>query len=298
MRSELDNNGTLVLGRSRIVDFVTLTKPELTFLSVITALGGYYLGAGEHFHLPTLAHVLLGTLLLGGGVGALNQFIERDFDALMRRTENRPLPSGRMTPGEALLFGVALSLGGLLDLFLFANYLTGLLAFLTFVTYLFAYTPLKRVTWLSTIVGGVPGALPPLIGFAAARNEITLEGWTLFGILFCWQMPHFFSLAWMYRRDYQRAGYPMLPVLDSDGTRTARHIVGWCVSVIPVSLLLVESAGLGMIYAGGALLAGGVYLIYAIALVRTRSNQAARKVFVFSLLYLPILLGFMLVDRI
>jgi protoheme IX farnesyltransferase len=283
--------------RSRLADYVTLTKPELTFLSVITALGGYFLGADGTLSLATLLHVLVGTMLLGGGVGALNQFIEREHDAKMRRTENRPLPAGRLAPSEALLFGTALSVAGLIELALFTNLLTGFLAFLTLATYLFLYTPLKRITWTSTIVGGIPGALPPMMGWTAARNEITVEAWILFGILFCWQMPHFFSLAWMYRRDYERAGYPMLTVIDAEGKRTSVQILIYCVGLIPLSLLLTLSGVLGWVYGAGALITGGAYLYYGIELQRTRANSSARRMFFVSLLYLPALLAFMLVDK-
>jgi protoheme IX farnesyltransferase len=283
--------------RSRLADYVTLTKPELTFLSVITALGGYFLGADGSLSLATLLHVLVGTMLLGGGVGALNQFIEREHDAKMRRTENRPLPAGRLAPSEALLFGTALSVAGLIELALFTNLLTGFLAFLTLATYLFLYTPLKRITWTSTIVGGIPGALPPMMGWTAARNEITVEAWILFGILFCWQMPHFFSLAWMYRRDYERAGYPMLTVIDAEGKRTSVQILIYCVGLIPLSLLLTLSGVLGWVYGAGALITGGAYLYYGIELQRTRANSSARRMFFVSLLYLPALLAFMLVDK-
>jgi protoheme IX farnesyltransferase len=283
--------------RSRLADYVTLTKPELTFLSVITALGGYFLGADGSLSLATLLHVLVGTMLLGGGVGALNQFIEREHDAKMRRTENRPLPAGRLAPSEALLFGTALSVAGLIELALFTNLLTGFLAFLTLATYLFLYTPLKRITWTSTIVGGIPGALPPMMGWTAARNEITVEAWILFGILFCWQMPHFFSLAWMYRRDYERAGYPMLTVIDAEGKRTSVQILIYCVGLIPLSLLLTLSGVLGWVYGAGALITGGAYLYYGIELQRTRANRSARRMFFVSLLYLPALLAFMFVDK-
>lgn len=304
MRSEIETNGTLAfesaaqaISRSKLGDYATLMKPELTLLSVLTALGGFYLGASENFSLAKFIHVFFGTLLVGGGVGALNQFIEREHDALMRRTENRPLPAGRILPVEALVFGTLLSVIGIIELTLFANALTGALAVVTLTTYLFLYTPLKRLTWFSTIVGGIPGALPPMMGYAAARGEITGEAWVLFGILFFWQMPHFFSLAWMYRRDYERAGYPMLTVLDKEGRRTTLHILFYCIGLIPISLLLVEYAALGWLYIAGAVLTGGAFLYFAIELLREKSNSAARKLFFASLLYLPVLLAFMVMDK-
>lgn len=297
MRSEVETNGALILRRSRFADYVTLTKPELTFLSVVTALGGYFLGAGEALSLAAMLHVLFGTALLGGGLGALNQFIEREHDAKMRRTENRPLPAARLVPGEALIFGVALSVAGLIELAMCINWLTGFLALLTLITYLFVYTPLKRITWMSTIIGGIPGGLPPMMGWTAARNEITTEAWILFGILFFWQMPHFFSLAWMYRRDYERAAYPMLTVLDPNGKRTSIQILLYCAGLIPVSLLLPWYGALGWMYSMGALVIGGVYLYSGVRLHLTGSNIAARRVFFVSLLYLPALLVCMVIDK-
>ncbi|MER3523146.1 MAG: protoheme IX farnesyltransferase [Ignavibacteria bacterium] len=297
MRSHMQTDGTIVVQQSRFADYITLTKPELTLLSVLTALGGYFLGADGNMSLSTIVHTLVGTMLVGGGAGALNQYIERDYDALMRRTEHRPLPAGRLVPSEVLLFGTLLSLVGVVELFAFVNLLTGLLALATLVSYLFLYTPLKRVTPFSTVIGGVPGALPPMIGWAAARNAIGIEAWILFGILFCWQMPHFFSLAWMYRRDYERAGYPMLTVLDQDGNRTSLHILLYCNGLIPISLMLSTSAGLGLVYAIGAVIVGGTYLYYGILLRKSKSNADARKLFFVSLLYLPALLVLMVLDK-
>lgn len=298
MRTELESNGTIAIERSRIADYITLTKPELTFLSVVTALGGFYLGVIGSIPVDLLIHTLIGTALVGGGAGALNQYIERHHDALMRRTENRPLPAGRLSPTEVLLFGTLASLLGVVELGLFVNLLSGFLAVMTLGTYLFLYTPLKRLTWFSTIVGGIPGALPPMIGWTAARNEITVEAWILFGILFFWQMPHFFSLAWMYRKDYERAGYPMLTVLDRQGTRTARQVLYYCVGLIPISLLLVPFTDLGWIYLLGAAASGAVFLYFGWRLHFLKSNTAARQMFFASLIYLPLLLAFMVLDKI
>ena len=309
MRPELDagrslrvESGSAALSvqtqsRSKVADYVTLMKPELTLLSVITALGGFYLGSSESLSLTKFVHVFFGTLLVGGGLGALNQYVERDYDALMRRTENRPLPSGRILPAEALLFGALLSFIGILELTLFTNVLTGVLAVTTFATYLFLYTPLKRLTWVSTMIGGIPGALPPMMGFTAASGEITFVAWVLFGILFFWQMPHFFALAWMYRKDYERAGYPMLSVLDKEGTRTALYILFYCIGLVPVSLLLGKDTGLSWLYVVGALVSGGMFIYFAVRLFRERSNSAARKLFFASLVYLPALLAFMVIDK-
>ncbi len=298
MRTELESVGTIAIERSKLADYITLTKPELTFLSVLTALGGFYLGSEGTLSVSGLLHTLLGTALVGGGAGALNQFIERDYDRMMRRTENRPLPSGRLLPVEALLFGTILSLAGVIELTLFTNVLTGFLAVATLVTYLFLYTPLKRISWISTSVGGIPGALPPLIGWTAARNDLTGEGWILFAILFFWQMPHFFSLAWMYRKDYERAGYPMLAVLDQEGRRTATQIIFYAGGLIPVSMLLTILGGSGWIYFAGAAIAGLAFLYCGVELFRTRSNASARRMFFASLIYLPVLLALMVIDKI
>lgn len=297
MRSRIEHDGTLALAPSRLMDYLTLTKPELTFLSVVTALGGFYLGVQGAIPLATMLHTLFGTFLVGGGAGALNQYIERHYDALMRRTENRPLPAGRLAPSEAVLFGSLLSITGVVELCVFANILSGFLALTTLLTYLFLYTPLKRITWTSTLVGGIPGALPPMIGWTAARNEITIEAWILFGILFFWQMPHFFSLAWMYRKDYERAGYPMLTVLDSDGKQTGLQILFFCLGLIPVSLLLTLYGGLGWTYFAGALVTGSLFLYFGIHLLLTKSNASAKRMFFASLLYLPALLAFIVLDK-
>jgi protoheme IX farnesyltransferase len=297
MRSNIETDGTITIERSRFADYVSLTKPELTFLSVVTALGGFYLGVNDAIPIAAMLHTMFGTMLVGGGAGALNQYIEREYDALMRRTENRPLPAGRLTPGEVLLFGSLMSIAGILELTISTNVLSGFLAIVTLVTYLFLYTPLKRITWFSTIVGGIPGALPPMIGWSAARGQLSIEAWILFGILFFWQMPHFFSLAWMYRKDYERAGYPMLTVMDSEGKRTSMQILFYCLGLVPVSLMLTLNGSLGWTYFFGALTIGCAFAYYGVHLMITKSNADARKMFFASLLYLPALLAFMIIDK-
>ncbi len=298
MRTDIGSKGELAIERSRVADYVALTKPELTFLSVLTALAGYYLGSGGSLSGMGMLHTLLGTAMVGGGAGAINQYMERHLDALMKRTEQRPLPAGRVSAGEALVFGTALTLAGILELVLLVNPLTGFLAALTSVTYLFLYTPLKRITPFSTLVGGIPGALPPVMGWTAARNEINAEAWVLFGILFLWQMPHFLSLAWMYRKDYARAGYRLLTVLDTKGTRTVFYIIASTTALVPVSGLLSATGSTGTIYAAGALLAGIALLVPAVRLASARSSSAARVLFFASLLYLPALMLALVLDRI
>jgi protoheme IX farnesyltransferase len=293
--------------RSRVLDYIELMKPELTGLSTLTTVCGYYLASTGGFDVARFFHVSVGTLLVGGGAGALNQFVERDFDALMKRTERRPLPSGRILPIEALLFGIGLTVVGILQLTIFANALTGFLAALTFATYLFFYTPMKRITPLSTVIGGIPGAIPPMMGWTAVRGEITVEAWILFAILFCWQMPHFYSLAWMYRKDYARAGYRVLTVSDTQGTKTSRQILFYCLALIPVSLAPAYVGLTGTVSSVGAVLLGAGFLTCSLLLAHhtrhdtsealVRVNATSRQMFFASLLYLPALMLLMSLDK-
>lgn len=288
---------TLVVERSRLLDYLALTKPELTFLSVVTALTGYYLGTEGSIHASLLLHTLFGTALVGGGAGALNQYAERHYDALMKRTESRPVPSGRIRAHEALLFGMILSIVGIAELTLYANALTGFLASVTLISYLFLYTPLKRITTLSTIVGAFPGALPPVMGWTAARNEIGAEAIVLFALLFVWQIPHFLSLAWMYRKDYARAGYRLLTVVEPEGTMASRQILAYTALLIPLTVLPWSMGMFGTIYLVLALLLSLAFLAVGVILARERSNVAARHVFAGSLIYLPVLMAIMVIDR-
>jgi protoheme IX farnesyltransferase len=297
MRHDLTSQGTLAVARWRAADYVVLAKPELTLLSVLTSLGGAYLAAQGFVPYVAMVHTLIGTTLVGAGAGALNQYIERDADALMRRTENRPLPTGRIQAREALLFGISASILGVLQLALLTHPLAGALAAATLVTYLFLYTPLKRVTPFATIVGGLPGALPPLIGWAAVTGELPIGAWSLFFILFFWQMPHFLSLAWMYRKDYARAGYRTLTVIDPTGQAAARQILIYTLALIPAALALTLLKVLGPLYSLGALILSVGFLLQAIRLYRDRSNANARKLFYGSLVYLSILIGLMILDR-
>ena len=292
--------------RPRILDYVELMKPELTGLSVLTALCGFYLAA-DTFDIALFLLVGLGTLLLGGGAGALNQYAERSYDALMKRTERRPLPSGRLNPGPVQMFGIGITVAGLIVLFIFVNVLTGLLGLVTFGIYLFVYTPLKRKTWLSTIVGAIPGALPPVMGWTGGGGSIDGSAAVLFGILFVWQMPHFFSLAWIYRKDYSRAEYRMLTVFDEKGTRTSGQTLAYNFILLPVSVGMTLTGVTGGMYAVGAVLLGVIFLTYAVLFRKhtlnpspepSRINQAARLVFFASLLYLPALFFLMTVDKV
>jgi len=299
---------TVLRTRSRSLDYIELMKPELTLLSVLTTLCGFYLATTGSFNVWLFLHTAIGTALVGGGAGALNQYIERDLDVLMRRTERRPLPAGRLMPSEALLFGSVISLLGILELVVFTNLLTGFLAVLTSTTYLFLYTPLKRITPLATVVGGIPGAIPPMMGWTAVRNSISLEAWILFAILFCWQMPHFFSLAWMYRKDYARAGFKLLTVVDEDGKRTSRQIMIYCIALIPATLVTTLLGFTGVLYFVSAGVLGFSFLLIAILFARysgkqhtgnmSMANVYSRRIFFASLLYLPALLILMFIDKV
>jgi heme o synthase len=297
MKQEIIHTGALAVRRSAVLDYLVLTKPELTLLSVVTALGGAYLAAGSSLPYSILVHTFLGTLFVGGGAGALNQYLERDFDAQMRRTENRPLPSGRLQQRHALLFGVLLSAAGVLQLLLFTHALAAFLAVLTLSTYLFLYTPLKRVTPFATVIGGIPGSIPPLIGWAAVSGDLSMGAWSLFFILFFWQMPHFLSLGWMYRKDYARANYRLLTVVDPTGEASSRQILIYCVALIPAAFMPTMVGVLGLIYFAGSIMLSLAFLWLAIRLYGDRSNANAKRLFFGSLIYLSCLLSLMIVDR-
>jgi protoheme IX farnesyltransferase len=275
-----------------------LFKARLTFLVLLTTLVGFYVGFSGRMDLLLLLHTMFGTALVASGAAALNQWWEREHDARMPRTEDRPLPSGRMQPETVLLLGGACGGLGLIYLALAVNLLTSLLGAITLASYIFVYTPLKRVTTLNTIVGAIPGALPPLMGWAAARGNISLGGWSLFAILFFWQLPHFLAIAWIYREQYARAGFVMLPVVDPDGERTGRQAVSHTLGLLPVSLgpFLFHLAG--PIYLGGALALGVVFLWFAVQFSRRLTQRSARQLFFVSIMYLPVLLGLMVFDKI
>jgi protoheme IX farnesyltransferase len=269
--------------------YLALTKPRITWLILMSAGIGYYFGHRGALDFWLLAHALLGTALLASGTATLNQWYERDADARMRRTEHRPIPAGAVTPGRALVFGLALILLGLLELGAGVNGLTAAVGLATVASYLLLYTPLKQRTWWSTTVGAFPGAMPPLIGFAAARGALTLEAWVLFAIVFLWQFPHFYAIAWMYRDDYARAGIRMLPVVEPDGASTARQIVAFAALLIPASLLPGFLNMAGHWYLAAALALGAFFLRAAAAVARDRSLVNARGVLRASVVYLPLL---------
>jgi protoheme IX farnesyltransferase len=283
--------------RSRTADFVALTKPRLNVLVILTTVAAYYLGAGPDLGVAALIYTIIGTALVAGGASALNQVWERRTDTLMRRTRMRPLPDLRLRPAEATWFGLALSAAGLVQLWLGANALTAFTALLTLVSYVLFYTPLKLRTSLSTIVGAVPGALPAVIGWAAATNTLSIEAWVLFAIVFMWQMPHFLAIAWMYRDDYAQAGIPLLPVIEPDGRSTGRQAVLYAVALVPVTLLptLVDLAGAR--YLAAAIVLGAIVVWLSVEFAATRTIVAARRLFFATILYLPLLWLALLADH-
>jgi protoheme IX farnesyltransferase len=284
--------------KSLLALFLELAKARLTLLVLLTTLAGFYLGARGPLDWALLIHTLLGTGLLACGAAALNQWWEREHDARMARTADRPLPSGRLQPETALAFGGVCSVAGMAYLAFLVNPLTSLLGAATLVSYVFLYTPLKRVTWLNTTVGAVPGALPPLMGWAAARDNVAPEGWALFAILFFWQIPHFLAIAWMYRDEYAQAGFVMLPAVDPEGFRTGRQAVSHTLGLLTVSLLPFLFRLTGPVYAAGALVLGAGFVIAAWQFSARLTRARARRLFFASILYLPLLLGLMVFDKV
>ncbi|MDB6123860.1 MAG: Protoheme farnesyltransferase [Pedosphaera sp.] len=287
-----------VVEKTRFAVISDLFKARLTFLVLLTTLVGFYVGFRGPLNLLLLLHTMLGTALVASGAAALNQLLEREHDAKMRRTEDRPLPSGRLQPRTVLILGVACGGVGLIYLASAVNLLTSLLGAITLVSYLFVYTPLKRITTLNTVIGAIPGALPPLMGWAAAQGEITPGGWSLFAILFFWQLPHFFAIAWIYREQYAQAGFMMLPVVDPNGERTGRQAVSHTLGLLPISLCPYLFKLAGPVYLFGALALGLAYLWFAIQFSRHLTVPRARQLFFVSILYLPLLLGLMVFDKI
>jgi len=277
--------------------YLALTKPRITWLILMSTGIGYFFGHRGPLDLWLLLHTLLGTALLASGTATLNQWYERGADALMHRTESRPIPSGLVTPLKAFLFGLALIVLGEVELALGVNALTAWIGFATVASYLVLYTPMKQRTWLSTTVGAFPGAMPPLIGFAAARGALTLDAWVLFAIIFLWQFPHFYAIAWMYKEDYARAGIRMLPVVEPDGVSTSRHILAFALILLPVSLLPGFLNMTGHWYLAAALVLGAFFLRSAVRVARDRTLPNARLVLKASVIYLPLLYVALVLDR-
>jgi heme o synthase len=280
--------------RVRIGDLIELTKPRITFLVLITTLVGFYMGSRDGLNFLLLFHTILGTGLIASGASALNQYLERDLDARMNRTRNRPLPDGRLIPNEALIFSGLISAAGVVYLMVFVNLLTGLIGAATLGSYVLVYTPLKTRTTLCTLIGAFPGAAPPVMGWTAARGEVDAVALSLFAILFLWQMPHFFAIAWIFTEDYARAGFS----IHGSGVKTGRQIIMYCCALIPISVLPTFFGLTGMTYLLGAILFGFIYLGYGFAVALFRSNTHAHRLLRVSVLYLPALLLLMMLDKI
>ncbi len=282
--------------RSR--DFVALAKPRLNLLVVASTLVGYAMADGESLGFLRVAGLLLGTGLVAGGASAFNQVIERDLDALMKRTRMRPMPDQRLQPMEGVLFGSAITIAGLLMILMSANLLAAAVALATLLSYVVVYTPLKTRSSFGTVIGAIPGALPPIIGWAAASGSLPPQAWTLFGIMFLWQLPHFLAIAWMYRDDYARAGFRMLPVLEPDGRSTGRQAVVYAAALVPLSLAPTLMGMAGGVYFGGALVMGLAFLWLTLKFARTRAAGDARRVFFGSIAYLPVLWILMIANKV
>jgi heme o synthase len=282
---------------SRAGDFITLTKPRLNFLVLLTTAAAYSLGAGPGATLIDLIHTLLGTFLVAGGAAAINQVWERTTDRLMRRTQRRPMADERLSVTQGMTFGIALTIIGAAELAYFINPLSAAVALATTASYIFFYTPLKLRTSLSTIAGALPGALPAVIGWAAATNTLSIEGWVLFGIVFMWQMPHFLAIAWMYRDEYARAGMPLLPVIEPDGRSTGRQAVLYTAALIPLSMM---PTGVGLAspwYLVGAIVLGAILMLMSVEFAVKRDLATAKRLFFGSILYLPILWALLVFDH-
>jgi heme o synthase len=287
-----------VADRSWLSIYADLFKARLTLLVLLTTLVGFYLGSRGSANYPLLISTLLGTALVASGASALNQLLERNYDCKMRRTQDRPLPSGRLQPQTVLLIGTMTAITGLICLAWAVNLITSLLGAVSLLSYLFVYTPLKRLTWLNTAVGAVPGALPPLMGWAAACGELGGAGWALFAIQALWQLPHFMAIAWIYRDEYAQAGFQMLPAIDPQGRRTGRQAAGFTLGLVAMSLGPYLFNLAGPVYLAGALALGLGFLWSALGFARGATLPRARQLFYASILYLPLLLVVMVLDKV
>lgn len=284
--------------RSRFAVFSELFKARLNALVILTTLIGFYMGTTGAVDYLLMLHAVLGTCLLAAGAAALNEWLERDYDRLMQRTEDRPLPSGRIQPEQAMMLGGALVGAGLIYLAVLVQPLTALLGAATVICYICIYTPLKRITPLNTMIGAIPGALPPLMGWTAANGEPSIKGWALFAILFFWQLPHFLSIAWLYREDYARAGFKMLPVVDPEGVRTGRQAISHTLGLMVMSLFPFLYRMTGEWYLLGALVLGAFFLGFAIRFAVRLDRISARLLFFSSIIYLPLLFAMLVLNKI
>lgn len=283
--------------RARIVAYVELTKPRIAFLLVLTSAAGFYLGSLGSFDWVLFANSMIAIALLAFGVATLNQYWERDLDGLMRRTAERPLPTRTITPAEALVFGILQCVLAEIYLLVAVNGLTTLLGLAVIVGYVFVYTPLKTRTSISTAVGAIPGALPPLMGWTAAAGEISMMAWALFAMQYLWQFPHFLAIAWLYRDEYAKAGILMLPVVEPAGRITARQIILYTIMLVPVSLAPFFFGVSGMVFLIGAAVLGLAFLVISIRAALARTNAQARFLLLASVIYLPLLFILMVADK-
>lgn len=295
--SSTTQNAAATPAKGWVAVYSDLIKARLTMLVLLTTLVGFYMGWDKPMDYVMMFHALFGTALVASGAAALNQLLEREHDARMKRTASRPLPSGRLQPVTVMLFGGICSLAGTVYLAVLVNHLTAVLGAISLVSYIFIYTPLKRLTWWNTAVGAIPGALPPLMGWTAARGGLEPGGWALFAILAFWQMPHFFAIAWMYKDEYAKAGFKMLPSVDPDGSRTAQQAVSHNIGLLLVSLSPFVLHMAGKIYLVAAVLLGGYYLWCAIQFGRKLDHASAKKLFFASIIYLPLLLIALVADK-
>jgi len=294
---EVENTKQVFARRTFVADLFELVKARLTSLVLLTTAVGFYLGSEGSVDYAALFHVVFGTAAAAAGAAALNQWWERKADALMDRTKMRPVPAGRMRPTEALTLGLVLSIFGVGYLALACNALSAVLAAITITIYIFGYTPLKRASTANTIVGAIPGAIPPVIGWAAARGAIDVGAWSLFAILLLWQLPHFFAIAWMYREDYSRAGFRMISSDDLSGERSASQSVFFCILLLVLGVL---PAFVGMVtfgYIAIELILGGLFIAVAMRFLRVRTREAARLLFITSIIYLPLLLAALVLTK-
>jgi heme o synthase len=282
---------------SKLSAYIALTKPDVSFLVLMTTGAGYYMGARGPISWLHMTHVIFATMMIAAGTAALNHYIERESDRFMRRTASRPLPTGQLSPREALAFGVTLSVAGAIDLFLVGGVWPCILGVFTSLSYLLAYTPLKKRTVWATFIGAFPGAISPMIGWAAATGGVGAGAWLLFAILFVWQFPHFHAIAWMYREDYARAGILMLPVVDKDGTRTFRQIILFAAALVAVSLLPAIMGFAGVLYFFGALVTCTALVQVCLWAASNKSNTRAKWLMHATVLHIPILLGLMMYDK-
>ena len=296
IRTEHPAETVLVEAGGRLAAFVALTKPRITFMVLVTVATGFILGARRASNPSTLLLTTLGTGLVAAGASTLNQLLERSRDLLMRRTKMRPLPTGRVSPTEAAAFGSVVSVMGLAILTLSTNLTAASVALATLLLYVFIYTPLKPFTTLNTVVGAIPGALPPVIGWAAATGRLGIEAWALFLILFLWQFPHFLAIAWLYREDYERGGHKMLPSVDPSGIITGRQSVLYALTLVPASLLPAVVGMAGQFYFAGALILSLFYLSYSVRFWSDVSDLSARRLMRVSFLYLPAILALLLLN--